>query len=371
MIYGIIPETMTDDPAPAVYYLRLRWSRLQGNLNNDTTADIKHETIVYMDQRGKLRRLGRAVIETEAKAVNDLLERIDDNFVNACNIILDCKGRTVVIGMGKSGHIANKIAATLASTGTPAFFVHPAEASHGDLGMITADDVVIILSNSGETDEIIMLLPVIKRLGILLIALTGKPDSTLAKIATVHIDVSVEKEACPLGLAPTASTTAALVMGDAIAVALLEAKGFSKEDFALSHPGGVLGRKLLLRVSDIMHTGQSIPSVTGDTLLRDALAEMTKKGFGTTAIVDADNRVAGIFTDGDVRRMLDAGTDIHNTVIGKFKAKGCKTITASALAAEAVKMMEDHKINILLVVDQNNSLAGILNMHDLLRARVV
>lgn len=324
-----------------------------------------------MDEQEKLRQLGRAVIETEAQAVTDLLDRIDDNFVAACNIILHCEGRIVVIGMGKSGHIASKIAATLASTGTPAFFVHPGEASHGDLGMITAEDVVIILSNSGETDEIITLLPVIKRLGIPLIALTGRPESTLAKIATAHIDVSVAREACPLGLAPTASTTAALAMGDAIAVALLEAKGFSKEDFALSHPGGILGRKLLLRVSDIMHTGDRIPSVTSDTLLRDALVEMTKKGFGSTAIVNDDNIVIGIFTDGDVRRTLDAGTDIHNTVIGNFITRGCKTIMSTALAAEAVKMMEDHKINVLLIVDDRNMLTGILNMHDLLRARVV
>jgi arabinose-5-phosphate isomerase len=324
-----------------------------------------------MDEQEKLRQLGRAVIETEAQALTDLLDRIDDNFVAACKIILCCKGRIVVIGMGKSGHIASKIAATLASTGTPAFFVHPGEASHGDLGMITAEDVVIILSNSGETDEIITLLPVIKRLGIPLIALTGRPESTLAKIATAHIDVSVAREACPLGLAPTASTTAALAMGDAIAVALLEAKGFSKEDFALSHPGGILGRKLLLRVSDIMHTGDRIPSVTRDTLLRDALVEMTKKGFGSTAIVDDNNVVIGIFTDGDVRRTLDTGIDIHNTVIGKFITRGCKTIKSTALAAEAVKMMEDHKINVLLIVDDRNILTGILNMHDLLRARVV
>jgi arabinose-5-phosphate isomerase len=324
-----------------------------------------------MGDREKLRQLGRAVIETEAEAITGLLGRINDSFVDGCKLILDCKGRTVVIGMGKSGHIASKIAATLASTGTPAFFVHPGEASHGDLGMITTEDVIIMLSNSGETDELITLLPVIKRLGIPLLALTGNPESTLAKIATVHIDVSVAREACPLGLAPTASTTAALVMGDAIAVALLEAKGFSKEDFALSHPGGVLGRKLLLRVSDIMHTGPRIPKVTQDTLLRDALMEMTRKGFGTTAIIDSDNRVAGIFTDGDVRRMLDNGTDIHSNSIGNFMTIGCKTIQASALAAEAVKMMEDYKINVLLVVNDDNTLAGILNMHDLLRARVV
>jgi arabinose-5-phosphate isomerase len=324
-----------------------------------------------MGDREKLRQLGRAVIETEAEAITALLGRIDDSFVDGCKLILGCKGRTVVIGMGKSGHIASKIAATLASTGTPAFFVHPGEASHGDLGMITTDDVIIMLSNSGETDELITLLPVIKRLGIPLLALTGSPESTLAKIATVHIDVSVAREACPLGLAPTASTTAALVMGDAIAVALLEAKGFSKEDFALSHPGGVLGRKLLLRVSDIMHTGPRIPKVTQDTLLRDALMEMTRKGFGTTAIIDSSNRVAGIFTDGDVRRMLDNGTDIHSNSISNFMTTGCKTIQASALAAEAVKMMEDYKINVLLVVNDDNTLAGILNMHDLLRARVV
>ncbi len=324
-----------------------------------------------MEKREKLRQLGRAVIEIEAGAVTDLLERIDDNFIATCDIILKCKGRTVVIGMGKSGHIANKIAATLASTGTPAFFVHPGEASHGDLGMITSEDVVVILSNSGETDEIITLLPVIKRLGIPLIALTGKPDSTLAKMATVHIDVSVNKEACPLGLAPTASTTATLAMGDAIAVALLEAKGFSKEDFALSHPGGVLGRKLLLRVSDIMHLDSRIPRVSGDTLLKDALVEMTNKGFGATAIVDKYNHVVGIFTDGDVRRMLDTGTNIHNTSISKVMNSGCKTISATALAVEAVKKMEDHKINVLLVVNEDNILAGILNMHDLLRARVV
>lgn len=324
-----------------------------------------------MNEQEKLRQLGRAVIETEAQAVTDLLDRIDDRFIAACTLILQCRGRVVVTGMGKSGHIAHKIAATLASTGTPSFFVHPGEASHGDLGMITGEDVVMLLSNSGETDEIITLLPVIKRLGVPLIALAGRADSTLARVATVHIDVSVAREACPLGLAPTASTTAALAMGDALSVALLEARGFSKEDFALSHPGGMLGRKLLLRVSDIMHTGDRIPQVKGSTLLKDALVEMTRKGFGTTAIVDDHNRIAGIFTDGDVRRMLDTGTDIHTTAISRCMTAGGKTIRASALAVEAVKMMEDHKINVLLVVDDDNRLSGILNMHDLLRARVV
>jgi arabinose-5-phosphate isomerase len=324
-----------------------------------------------VNERDKLLQLGRAVIETETEALAALLARLDENFINACRLILDCSGRTVVTGMGKSGHIAGKIAATLASTGTPAFFVHPAEAGHGDLGMITPHDVVMVLSNSGETDEIITLLPVIKRLSVPLIALTGKAGSTLARFANAHIDVSVAREACPLGLAPTASTTAALAMGDAIAIALLEARGFGKDDFALAHPGGSLGRKLLVRVRDIMHSGERIPRVTENTLLRDALVEMTRKGFGTTAIVDGANKLIGIFTDGDVRRTLDAGVDVHNAVIGRFMTAHCKAIGPEALAAEAVKMMEDYKISALPVVDESNSLIGILNMHDLLRARVV
>jgi arabinose-5-phosphate isomerase len=321
--------------------------------------------------REDLLQLGRTVIETEAQAVTGLLPRIDDNFFQACQLILGCGGRTVVTGMGKSGHVARKIAATLASTGTPALFVHPGEASHGDLGMITPVDVVIVLSNSGETDEIITLLPVIKRLNVPLIALTGSLDSTLARAATVHIDVSVAREACPLGLAPTASTTAALVMGDALAVALLEARGFSKEDFALSHPGGALGRRLLLRVSDIMHTGASMPRVASGTPLVKALVEMTAKGLGTTAVVDNDNRVMGIYTDGDLRRTLDSGTDIHNVGIDDVMTTNCRTISAAALAAEALHMMEEYKINALLVVDDARTLVGMLNMHDLLRARVV
>ncbi len=324
-----------------------------------------------MSEREKLLRLGRDVLQIETEALADLSLRLDESFVNACEIILACRGRTVVTGMGKSGHIGSKIAATLASTGTPAFFVHPGEASHGDLGMITTEDVVVALSNSGETGELISLLPVIKRLGVPLIALTGNDRSTLASFATAHIDVSVKKEACPLGLAPTASTTAALAMGDALAIALLEARGFNEEDFALSHPGGVLGRKLLLRVSDIMHTGEQIPSVGKQTLLRDALLEMTAKGLGTTAVVDDDNRVAGIFTDGDVRRMLDAGVDVHSALMGDVMTGKCRTIHAGALAAEALQMMENHKINALLVVDEKRRLTGILNMHDLLRARVV
>ncbi|MBI2992880.1 MAG: KpsF/GutQ family sugar-phosphate isomerase [Gammaproteobacteria bacterium] len=315
--------------------------------------------------------LGRAVIEIETEAVQALSGRIDDNFVAACQCILDCRGRTVVIGMGKSGHVASKIAATLASTGTPAFFVHPGEASHGDLGMITADDVIIALSNSGETDEIITLLPVIKRIGVRLIALTGNPRSALARAATVNIDVSVQREACPLGLAPTASTSAALVMGDAIAIALLEARGFSERDFALSHPGGTLGRRLLLRVSDIMHTGETMPRVSAETPLLSALLVMTHRGLGVTAIVDVEDRVTGIFTDGDLRRTLDAGIDVRATTVGRVMTRKPRTIGADALAAEALRLMETQKINALLVVDEASRLIGVLNMHDLLRARVV
>jgi arabinose-5-phosphate isomerase len=321
--------------------------------------------------KDSLIRHGKAVIEIELEAVSVLLDRVNDNFANACHHILDCQGRVVVIGMGKSGHIGNKIAATLASTGTPAFFVHPSEASHGDLGMITAQDVVIALSNSGETDEITALLPVIEHLQIPLITLTGNPNSSLARAATVNIDVSVNKEACPLDLAPTASTTAALIMGDALAIALLEARGFNIDDFALSHPGGTLGRRLLLRVKDIMHSGDEIPCVYEDTLLSDALVEMTRKGLGATAIIDTDNRVRGIFTDGDLRRALDAGVDVLSTRVANVMTSGGRTIDAGALAVEALSMMETHKINALLVVDSAYILIGALNMHDLLRARVV
>lgn len=334
-------------------------------------SDTNKTSPIADSERERLLGLGRAVIETEAQAIAALATKIDENFVKACSYILNCKGRTVVIGMGKSGHIGSKIAATLASTGTPAFFVHPGEASHGDLGMITSQDTVIALSNSGETDEIITLLPVIKRLGVPLISLTGKPDSTLACAASVNIDVSVKQEACPLGLSPTASTTAALAMGDAIAVALLETRGFSSEDFALSHPGGTLGRRLLLHVNDIMHTGADMPQVSADTLLSDALLEMTRKGLGTTAIVDADNKILGVYTDGDLRRSLDSGINVHTSRIGDLMSQQCKTISANSLAAEALSMMEHYKINALLVTDENNVLAGVLNMHDLLRARVV
>ncbi|MDX1519196.1 MAG: KpsF/GutQ family sugar-phosphate isomerase [Gammaproteobacteria bacterium] len=323
------------------------------------------------DETEKLIALGIAVIETEAGAIANLRDRIDNNFTSACYTILACKGRTVVTGMGKSGHIGSKIAATLASTGTPAFFVHPGEASHGDLGMITRDDVVIALSNSGETDEVVELLPVIKRLNIPLIVLTGNPVSTLAKAATICLDVGVKQEACPLGLAPTASTSAALAMGDALAIALLEARGFSADDFALAHPAGTLGRRLLFHVHDIMHTGDEIPRVFATTLFKDALVEMTQKGLGTTAVVDEDDRVIGIFTDGDVRRALDSGVDVHKTRIGDLISGKFKSIGKDELAVTALATMEECKINALLVTDDQGMLIGILNMHDLLRARVV
>lgn len=319
----------------------------------------------------KFKALGKAVIETEQAALVSLVDRIDDKFVMACQLLLQCEGRVVVIGMGKSGHIGNKIAATLASTGTPAFFVHPGEASHGDLGMITNKDVVMVLSNSGETDEVVALLPVIKRLNTPMIALTGRPNSTLANSATVNIDVSVSKEACPLGLAPTASTTATLAMGDAIAIALLEARGFSENDFALSHPGGTLGRRLLIHVSDIMHTDNEIPKVAENALLSDALLEMTHKGLGVTTIVDGEDQVLGIFTDGDLRRTLDSHIDINTCLVKDVMTKNGKYIQANALAASALALMEKHRINALVVIDDQEKLIGILNMHDLLRARVV
>jgi arabinose-5-phosphate isomerase len=277
----------------------------------------------------------------------------------------------VVTGMGKSGHIAGKIAATLASTGTPAFFVHSGEASHGDLGMITAQDVVLALSNSGETEEVITILPIIKRLGVPLIAMTGNPASTLAKFATTHINVAVEQEACPLGLAPTSSTTAALVMGDALAVSLLEARGFTRDDFALSHPGGSLGKRLLLRVSDVMHVAEQIPVVLESAFISDALLEMTEKKLGMTAIVDEQNQVCGIFTDGDLRRMLSKNLDIHSTPITEVMTANCAVITADRLAAEAMQIMEQKKINALIVVDDQQHALGALNMHDLIRAGIV
>jgi arabinose-5-phosphate isomerase len=319
----------------------------------------------------KLRELGLAVIQVEAQAIKALAEQINDDFVAACKSLFNCPGRVIVIGMGKSGHIAGKIAATLASTGTPAFFVHPGEASHGDLGMITKQDVVLALSNSGETEEILKILPLIKRLGVPFIAMTGNPASTLGIAATTHINVAVEQEACPLGLAPTSSTTAALVMGDALAVSLLEARGFTRDDFALSHPGGSLGKRLLLRVSDIMHVGNDIPSVPESAFITDALMEMTEKKLGMTTIVDATNQVIGIFTDGDLRRTLAKNLDIQNTAISEVMTSQCAVISEDILAAEAMQIMEQKKINALIVVDRQRLAIGALNMHDLIRAGIV
>jgi arabinose-5-phosphate isomerase len=318
------------------------------------------------------RLAGRKVVEIEAAAVAALSDRIDARFDAACALLLACSGRIIVTGMGKSGHIAGKIAATLASTGSPAFFVHPGEASHGDLGMITAADVVLALSNSGETDELLTILPLIKRLGVPLLAMTGNPASTLAAQADVHLDTGVREEACPLGLAPTSSTTVCLVMGDALAVALLEARGFSRDDFALSHPGGSLGRRLLLHVRDIMHPATEVPVVREQDLIRDAVLQMTsKKLVGMTAVVDADDRVIGIFTDGDLRRLLERGGDINGTRICDAMTRPGARVGAETLAAEALRIMETKKINALLVVDGSQRLAGALNMHDLLRARIL
>ena len=311
------------------------------------------------------------VLQIEAEAITGLTQYIDAQFQAACELMFRTSGRVIVSGMGKSGHIGNKIAATLASTGTPAFFVHPGEASHGDLGMVTANDVVLALSNSGETEEVLKLLPVLKRLGVHLIAMTGNPDSTLARLADVHLCIKVAKEACPLGLAPTASTTATLAMGDALAVALLEARGFSADDFALSHPGGSLGRRLLLRISDVMHSGEQIPLVGLDARISDALLEISRKGLGMTGIVAADGRLAGIFTDGDLRRILDQRVDIHQVTIAQVMTRNCVTASADMLAAQALKIMEQKKINALLVTDPQQQPVGALNMHDLLRAGVL
>ena len=324
-----------------------------------------------MGQPADLKQSAERTIRLELQAIEALLQRIDGDFEKACQLILNSRGRVVVVGMGKSGHIGNKIAATLASTGTPAFFVHPAEASHGDMGMITRDDVILALSNSGSTAEIITLLPLIKRLGIALISMTGNPTSPLAQAAEVNLDARVEQEACPLNLAPTSSTTATLVLGDALAIALLEARGFTAEDFAFSHPGGALGRRLLLKVENVMHSGDELPQVVRGTLLKEALMEMTHKGLGMTVVIEKDGRLAGIFTDGDLRRTLDREIDIRNATIDAVMTPHGKTARADMLAAEALKIMEDHKISALVVVDKQDRPVGALNMHDLLRAGVM
>jgi len=322
-------------------------------------------------ENDKICTLARAVINIEAEMISNLASRIDQNFIEACHHLHNCEGRIVVIGVGKSGHISKKIAATLASTGSPAFFIHPSEAKHGDIGMITRKDAILALSNSGESEEIVSILPFIKRLNIPLIALTGKPKSSLAKMATVHIDVSVEKEACPLGLAPTSSTTAALVMGDALAMALLQMRGFTENDFALSHPGGTLGRRLLLLVNEIMHQNDDVPLVLSNASLKEALVEMTQKKLGMTTIVNESGELAGIFTDGDLRRALDAGTDIHRMNVIEVMSKQPKTIKSNTLAAEALNLMESHKITSLVVVDAAQKPMGIIHIHDILRAGVV
>ncbi|MDC7717440.1 KpsF/GutQ family sugar-phosphate isomerase [Vogesella sp. DC21W] len=324
-----------------------------------------------IEQKHQQLALAREVLQIEADAIVSMAQRLGDAFLAAIDLVLACPGRVIVTGIGKSGHVGRKIAATLASTGTPSFFMHPAEAAHGDLGMVTTRDVILALSNSGESDEIIALLPALKRKGIAIIAMTGRPQSTLAQEANVHLDVAVDKEACTLGLAPTTSTTAALAMGDALAVTLLDARDFKPEDFALSHPGGSLGRRLLVHISDVMHSGDALPVVRSGASLKDALLEMTRKGLGMTAVQDADGRLAGIFTDGDLRRTLDHSLDLAGLTIDDVMGRQPRTIAANLLAAEAAKEMELRKINGLLVVDSNGTLIGALNMHDLLKAGVV
>jgi arabinose-5-phosphate isomerase len=319
----------------------------------------------------KIRSRALQVIETERSAIDKLSQRIDDHFVAACELLLHCKGRVILTGMGKSGHIANKIAATFASTGTPAFFVHPGEANHGDMGMIVPQDLVLALSNSGTTPELLTLLPFFKRFSVPLITMTGNPQSLLAKAAKINLDVSVEKEACPLDLAPTASTTTALVMGDALAMALLDARGFTREDFALAHPGGALGRRLLLRVEDLMHKGAEIPMVKMDTTLKDALIEMSRKKLGMTTIVNDTQHLQGIYTDGDLRRTLDKNIDIHTAKIQDVMSTQAIAIESDTLAVDALNLMEERRITNLAVIDKNRKVEGVLHMHDLLRAGVV
>jgi len=316
-------------------------------------------------------KLGLEVINTELAEIDALRTRLDDTFSQACQLLLNCQGRIVITGMGKSGHIGGKIAATLASTGSPAFFVHPGEASHGDLGMITKNDVVIALSNSGNTAEITTIIPILKRFAVPLISMTGDKNSTLATLADINLDVSVSKEACPHDLAPTSSTTVALVMGDALAVSMLQARGFTAEDFALSHPGGSLGKRLLLHVSDVMHTDERVPKVAQSATVSEALLEMSKKGLGMTAIVDEHDIVLGVYTDGDLRRSLDKNIDVRTAKISDVMTQNCMTTTANELAASIVKTMDDKGINGLLVTDENNKLVGAFNMHDILRAGII
>jgi arabinose-5-phosphate isomerase len=313
---------------------------------------------------------GRLALEIEGRAISALVPRLDSGFARACSICLECHGRVIVSGMGKSGHVAGKIAATLASTGTPSFFIHAAEASHGDIGMITRDDVLLAISNSGETAEVLLLIPHLSRLGVPIIAMTGNAKSNLARAATVHLDVSVEEEACPLNLAPTASTTATLALGDALAVALLEARGFTSQDFARSHPGGALGRKLLLHVADVMRTGEDLPVIGPSASLGDGLLVMSKKGLGMCVVIDG-GKMLGVFTDGDLRRVLDREINVHKTIMREVMTSPGKSVKATDLAAEAAHLMEKHRITALPVIDAQGALVGALNVHDLLRAGVL
>ncbi len=319
----------------------------------------------------KIINAGLAVIDTEAEALRNLRNRIDEKFVKACEMLLECSGRIVVSGMGKSGHIASKIAATLASTGSPAFFIHPAEASHGDLGMVKANDVFIAISYSGSSQELLLIMPMIKRMNVPIITLTGEKSSAMARLASVNLDVSVAREACPLGLAPTASTTATLAMGDALAISLLDARGFSMDDFANSHPGGALGRRLLLRVSDIMVTGDAIPKVLASTPLRDALVSMTQSGFGMTIVTDRHEQLLGVFTDGDLRRAIDQNIDLLTTPVSDAMTRGGKSLATETLAVEVLDLMEQYKITAMPVVDSRNRIVGAIKMHDLLASGVV
>jgi len=312
----------------------------------------------------------RRTVKMEAEAVAELEQRIDGDFSRACELLLATRGRVIVTGMGKSGHIANKVAATLASTGTPSFYVHPGEASHGDMGMITSDDSVLALSNSGSTPELLTLLPLLKRQGNTLISMTGNPESELAKASDAHLDSSVTTEACPLDLAPTSSTTTALVMGDALAIALLEARGFTAEDFAFSHPGGTLGRKLLLKVSDVMQSGDELPTVAPATVMADALFEISSKGLGMTTVVNDKGELMGVFTDGDLRRALDTRTDLNSTPIADLMSTSVKTVTSTMLAAEALRIMEENKISSLAVVDRDSRVTGVVHLLSLLRAGI-
>ena len=340
---------------------------IEANTHRPYTPSLNVVNLILMN----VIQVGKNVLDIEARAVSRLAERLDETFTAAHMLLLACTGRVVVTGMGKSGHIANKLASTLASTGTPAFFLHPAEASHGDLGMITQHDMVVALSNSGESPEILAIVPFLKRHGIKLVTLTGNPQSSLAQIADVHLDASVEKEACPLNLAPTASTTAALALGDALAISLLQARGFSENDFALTHPGGALGKRLLIKVSDLMHTGERLPQVGEYATLQEALLEMTKKGLGVTAIVSANGTLAGIFTDGDLRRTLEKTADLRGVKISDVMSRKPRTITVERLAVEAAQLMEQHHITCVLVADASNHLVGALHTHDLMGAGVI